>query len=60
MAWRDRTDDFVECRLRIRRDAFGTLPSTDRFQSDKSVGWMEDVHAIEYDIQHVEKMSKND
>ena len=58
MAMRDRSEDFREFRLRIRREGFGTVPSSDLMSpNDRSVGWMENVHDIEYDIQRVENMS---
>lgn len=58
MARRDRTEDFNEFREKIRREGFGTVPSSiDRYDISRSVGWMENVHDIEYDIQKVENMS---
>ena len=58
MAHRDRTRDFVEIRLKIRRDSFGRSVSAEPVEgSDRSIGWMETVHDIEYDIGQVERMS---
>lgn len=60
MARRDRTDDFQEFREKIRREGFGTVPAVslvDSFDLSRSVGWMENVHEIEYDINKVKNMS---